>query len=154
MNHNIPYQNKTLTLTMPSPDEIRSIFESRIQDMLEFKDDPQTAKFYSLEEVEANNTIADINQERQELESILNDITQGNYDKIISTLDKITKTKKGVFRKNGVAELFVIASATDYFTDYTNAWATMTLKLRAVAPTTIEMVFEQKTYTIWLEALS
>lgn len=148
MKINIPYQNQTLTLTMPHPDEIRSVFESRIRDMLDSVDDPQTAKFYELEEVEANNTIADINQERKELESILNDIAQGNYDKIINTLDKITKTKKGVFRKNGVAELFVIASATNYFTDYTNAWATMTLKLRAVAPTKIEMAFEQKTYTL------
>lgn len=148
MKINIPYQNQTLTLTMPHPDEIRSAFESRIRNMLDSVDDPQTAKFYELEEVDANNTIEDINQERKDLEEILNNIANQNYDDIVHTLNRITKTKKGVFRKNGVAELFVIASATDYFTDYTNAWATMTLKLRAIAPTKIEMAFEQKTYTL------
>lgn len=148
MKLTIPYQNQILTLTMPHPDEIRSTFESRIQDMLDSVDDPQTAKFYELEEVDANNTIEDINQERKDLEEILNNIANQNYDDIVHTLNRITKTKKGVFRKNGVAELFVIASATDYFTDYTNAWATMTLKLRAIAPTKIEMAFEQKTYTL------
>lgn len=148
MKLNIPYQNQILTLTMPHPDEIRSTFESRIQDMLDSVDDPQTAKFYELEEVDASNTIEDIKQERKDLEEILNNIANENYDKIVHTLNRITKTKKGVFRKNGVAEMFVIASATDYFTDYTNAWATMTLKLRAIAPTKIEMAFEQKTYTL------
>ena len=61
MKINIPYQNQTLTLTMPHPDEIRSAFESRIRNMLDSVDDPQTAKFYELEEVDANNTIEDIN---------------------------------------------------------------------------------------------
>lgn len=148
MQLNIPYQNQTLTLTMPSPEEILKTYNKQIDAMQDFTDDLDSAKFYGLEEVDAQNTIIDINNERKDLENLLSDISNEKYDRIVKTLNTITKTTKGVFRKNSVGELFVIASATDYFTDFTNAWSTMVLKLRAVAPTKIEMVFETKTYTL------
>lgn len=138
-------ENQNLTIERPSGEEILAVFDDRIAEVT--ADYQENGKFTPLFEREATNTQADIDKERAELVEILQALDNENYDYLIDKINSITRTKKGVFRKNGVAEFFVISSVTTYFTDYTNAWYSKVLKLRALTPTTLELVFEDKTYT-------
>lgn len=140
----INVDGQALTIHKESTEHYLDIFDKRIKEVSE---ETKDGKFTPLFEREATNTQEDIHDERIALVNALANIDNDVFDELKTAISRLVKTKKGVFRKNTVNDFFPITSATNYFTDYTNAWYTKVIKLRALTPTTLELVFEDKTYT-------
>lgn len=70
-----------------------------------------------------------------------------NIEVLIPYMDKITVKKNKRFRKGSVSKLFVIESASSYFTDYTNAWATKELVIRAISEDAVVLDFRRVVLT-------
>lgn len=85
-------------------------------------------------------------KEENEIKLLMDSISE-NIEVLIPYTDKITVKKNKRFRKGSVSKLFVIESASSYFTDYTNAWATKELVIRAISEDAVVLDFRRVVLT-------
>lgn len=102
--------------------------------------------FHGLYDVSAKNTKEDVNKEKEKLANLIERL-YNDIDYLQSCVDKITVKKNGRFRKNGIYEVGCVESITFYFTDFTNAWNTLSIRLVATDETNVALEITEKTYT-------
>lgn len=102
--------------------------------------------YYPLYETEEFSTKENVLSEKdkilEKLNKMYNDET--SWEEVLKS---ISVKKNGRFRKNGVSKFIVIESATNYFTDFTNAWNTLVIQLSALNENEVEMIVKTETFT-------
>lgn len=85
----------------------------------------------------------------KEQETIIKQLKELYLDdtKWLPILDGIGVKKNGRFKKNSISQFMVVESATNYFTEFTNAWSTLVFKLKAKSEDTVQMISDEVTFT-------
>lgn len=104
------------------------------------------SKYFGLYSIERNNTIKEIENEKIIIDQLLNDILNNN-DIINRHLNLLILKKNGKFKKNSSSVIKRIESATDYFTDFTNAWSTLELKLKVIDENNVKLLLKKSIIT-------
>lgn len=117
-------------------------FDAIISDM----SDDGCGNYYPLYETEKVSEQSKVIEEKEDILKKLNDL----YFNIVSwedILNGISVKKNGRFRKNGVNKFIIVESATNFFTEYTNAWDTLVVQLTALSEKEVEMIIKSETFT-------
>lgn len=94
------------------------------------------------EDAKAEHVLADM----ENLLKLLGDI-EDNADVLIPHIDRIRKKKNGDFWKKSGADVFVAENCTEYFTDFTNAWSALMIRLDVNSEDTCTLSVRHRTFT-------
>lgn len=75
------------------------------------------------------------------------DEIEGNPDVLIPHIAEIRKKKNGDFWKNSGHDVFIAENCTTYFTDFTNAWSALVLRLDVNTNDTCTLDVRHRTYS-------
>lgn len=131
-------------------EEIVDYYEYHIANAREYNEDELVfTPLWSMVELNRGDTVSKLEAVLKEKDKFLN-IVNGlfsNTENFGKYLDKINIKKNGKFKKRSVGSVGIITTATTFIYDYTNAWVTGELRLRAVDEDTVELVFDKVTCT-------
>lgn len=141
----VMYNNMSVKLHLKDLDVLKKKVIAHFDDILDEMEEDYS-EYYPLYETEELSTKENVLSEKdkilEKLDKMYNDDT--SWEKV---LKDISVKKNGRFRKNGVSKFITVESATDYFTDYTNAWNTLVIQLSALNENEVEMVVKTETFT-------
>lgn len=95
------------------------------------------------EESKTGNVLADLASLAELLQKI-----QQNTDILIPFVEEIRKKKNGGFWRNSGTDVRIAENCTEYFTDYTNAWSALMIRLDVVNETTCKLSVRTRTFTL------
>lgn len=140
----VMYNNMSVKLHLKDLDVLKKKVIAHFDDILDEMEEDYS-EYYPLYETEELSTKENVLSEKdkilEKLDKMYNDDT--SWEKV---LKDISVKKNGRFRKNGVSKFITVESATDYFTDYTNAWNTLVIQLSALNENEVEMVVKTETF--------
>lgn len=141
----VMYNNMSVKLHLKDLDVLKKEVITYFDDILDEMEGDYSG-YYPLYETEEFSTKENVLSEKdkilEKLDKMYNDDT--SWEKV---LKNISVKKNGRFRKNGVSKFIIVESATNYFTDYTNAWNTLVIQLVALNENEVEMVVKTETFT-------
>lgn len=141
----VMYNNMSVKLHLKDLDDLKKKVIAHFDDILDEMEEDYS-EYYPLYETEELSTKENVLSEKdkilEKLDKMYNDDT--SWEEV---LKNISVKKNGRFRKNGVSKFIIVKSATDYFTDYTNAWNTLVIQLSALNENEVEMVVKTETFT-------
>ena len=141
----VMYDNMSVKLHLKDLDVLKKEITTHFDNILDEMEGDYTG-YYPLYETEEFSTKENVLSEKdkilEKLDKMYNDDT--SWEKV---LKDISVKKNGRFRKNGVSKFIIVESATNYFTDYTNAWNTLVIQLVALNENEVEMVVKTETFT-------
>lgn len=158
MSENIRFEYKGREVTIITEgeasllEEIVNYFEYQIANAREYIEDGDELLFtplWSMVELNRGDEVSKLEDVLKEKDKFLN-IVNGlfsNTEDFDKYLDKINIKKNGKFKKRSVGSVGIVTTATTFIYDYTNAWVTRELRLRAVDEDTVELVFDKVTCT-------
>lgn len=88
----------------------------------------------------------DILTNLEELKTLLVDIA-ADPNALHADIHAIRKKKNGKFWRNSGTDVYIANHCTHYFTDFTNAWSAMVLRLDVLDEDTCTLSIRQRTYT-------
>lgn len=96
----------------------------------------------------APDEVSTIEQQQEEGKRIL-ELLGELYDgkDLEKHLNKIATKKNGKFRKNSTAAIACLNYSTHYFTDYTNAWDTIRIFMKAISEKEVWLEVQRTTIT-------
>lgn len=97
---------------------------------------------YAPEEV---STVAQQQEEGERILALLGELYDGKH--LEDYLNKIGTKKNGRFRKNSISPIDCLGYSTHYFTDYTNAWDTIRIFMKAVSEKEVWLEVQRTTIT-------
>lgn len=95
------------------------------------------------EESKAEDVFADLASLTELLERI-----EANPDVLIPFVEEVRKKKNGGFWRNSGTDVRVAQNCTEYFTDYTNAWSALMIRLDVLDENTCELSVRNRTFTL------
>lgn len=141
----VMYNNISVKLHLKDLDVLKKEVITYFDDILDEMEEDYI-RYYPLYETEEFSTKESVLNEKdkilEKLDKMYNDDT--SWEEV---LKNISVKKNGRFRKNGVSKFIIVESATDYFTDYTNAWNTLVIQLSALNENEVEMIVKTETFT-------
>lgn len=141
----VMYNNMSVKLHLKDLDVLKKEVITYFDDILDEMEEDYI-RYYPLYETEEFSTKESVLNEKdkilEKLDKMYNDDT--SWEEV---LKNISVKKNGRFRKNGVSKFIIVESATDYFTDYTNAWNTLVIQLSALNENEVEMIVKTETFT-------
>lgn len=141
----VMYNNMSVKLHLKDLDVLKKEVITYFDDILDEMEEDYS-EYYPLYETEEFSTKESVLSEKdkilEKLDKMYNDDT--SWEEV---LKNISVKKNGRFRKNGVSKFIIVESATDYFTDYTNAWNTLVIQLSALNENEVEMIVKTETFT-------
>lgn len=141
----VMYNNMSVKLHLEDLDDLKKKVIAHFDDILDEMEEDYS-EYYPLYETEELSTKENVLNEKdkilEKLNKMYNDET--SWEEV---LKNISVKKNGRFRKNGVSKFITVKSATDYFTDYTNAWNTLVIQLSALNEKEVEMIVKTETFT-------
>lgn len=141
----VMYNNMSVKLHLKDLDVLKKEVITHFDDILDEMEEDYI-RYYPLYETEEFSTKESVLSEKdkilEKLDKMYNDDT--SWEEV---LKNISVKKNGRFRKNGVSKFIIVKSATNYFTDYTNAWNTLVIQLVALNENEVEMVVKTETFT-------
>lgn len=141
----VMYNNMSVKLHLEDLDILKKKVITHFDNILDEMEEDYSG-YYPLYETEEFSTKENVLSEKdkilEKLNKMYNDET--SWEKVLKS---ISVKKNGRFRKNGVSKFIVIESATNYFTDFTNAWNTLVIQLSALNENEVEMIVKTETFT-------
>lgn len=110
-------------------------------------DGNKDAKHHSPYKTEPTNTVEEVKEEQRKFEKeVYDNLTDlANVEKAIQSLNV---KKNGRFKKGAINVLYTFDTCSSYFTDYTNAWYSFEVVVKALDENTVE-VFPRTTTLKW-----
>lgn len=90
-------------------------------------------------------SVAQQQEEGERILTLLRELYEGKH--LEDYLDKIGTKKNGRFRKNGISPIAYLEYSTHYFTDYTNAWDTIRIFMKAISEKEVWLEVQRTTIT-------
>ena len=90
-------------------------------------------------------TVAQQQEEGERILALLEELYDGKH--LEDYLNKIGTKKNGRFRKNSISPIDCLEYSTHYFTDYTNAWDTIRIFMKAVSEKEVWLEVQRTTIT-------
>lgn len=141
----VMYNNMSVKLHLEDLDILKKKVIAHFDNILDEMEEDYSG-YYPLYETEEFSTKENVLSEKdkilEKLNKMYNDET--SWEEVLKS---ISVKKNGRFRKNGVSKFIVIESATNYFTDFTNAWNTLVIQLSALNENEVEMIVKTETFT-------
>lgn len=141
----VMYNNMSVKLHLEDLDDLKKKVIAHFDVILDEMEDDYIS-YYPLYETRELSTTENVVNEKdkilEKLDKMYNDDT--SWEEV---LKNIAVKKNGRFRKNGVSKFIIVESATNYFTDYTNAWNTLVIQLSALNENEVEMIVKTETLT-------
>lgn len=143
MIQTIEFKGKDISITLPSKEDMLKEIDNHFTELEQALKDGETK--YPLYERDSESTLESVHKEH---ESILKQVSRIYSGDLLSKgVNQLSVKKNGYFKKNSSTDLIVVESATDYFTDYTNAWNTFRIHLVANSEDLCRIEMDTKTYT-------
>lgn len=95
---------------------------------------------------DADSEDVDVYRDLSNIRLILDQVEE-NADHLISTMMEIRKKKNGGFWKNSGMDVYIARYTTRYFTDFTNAWSVLVLRLDVIDEDTCEFGLRYRTFS-------
>lgn len=141
----VMYKGNTIKLHLEELEDVIEQVKNHFDDILKLMGEDYDI-FYPLYETDTCSEESDVVEEKERILKKLNDL----YSNVLAwedILEGISVKKNGRFRKNGVSKFIIVESATNFFTEYTNAWDTLVIQLSALNENEVEMVIKSETIT-------
>lgn len=145
MIREVVYKGNTIKLHLEELEDVIEQVKNHFDDILKLMEEDCDI-FYPLYETDTCSDKSDAVKERERILKKLNDL----YSNVIpweDVLEDISVKKNGRFRKNGVSKFIIVESATNFFTEYTNAWDTLVIQLSALNENEVKMIVKTETFT-------
>lgn len=145
MIREVMYEGNTIKLHLEELEDVIEQVKNHFDDILKLMEEDYDI-FYPLYETNTCSDKSDVVKERERIFKKLNDL----YSNVIpweDVLEDISVKKNGRFRKNGVSKFIIVESATNFFTEYTNAWDTLVIQLSALNENEVKMIVKSETFT-------
>lgn len=141
----VMYKGNTIKLHLEELEDVIEQVKNHFDDIFKLMEEDRDI-FHPLYETDTCSEESDVVEEKERILKKLNDL----YSNVLAwedILEGISVKKNGRFRKNGVSKFIIVESATNFFTEYTNAWDTLVIQLSALNENEVEMVIKSETIT-------
>lgn len=131
---------KTFQVNLPDFDKEKKSLEQTKADYLNGEISYQP--IWEREDSKKENVVSDLDAMVFYLEQI-----EKNVDVLIPHIEYIRKKKNGDFWKKSGADVLVAQNCTEYFTDFTNAWSALMIRLDVDTTDTCTLSVRHRTFT-------